>query len=192
VIEANPDGFPRLPSQLVLLDCRLPEGEIEAHHPDLWRYLEAGRRNGIHQGYLTSRRTPWYGQEDRPPPPFLCTYMGRGTSGRKPFRFLWNKSQATAHNVYLLLYPRRILQGALTSDPGLCAAVFSALESLDTERITGSGRVYGGGLYKLEPRELASVPADFIAERVGLAKNLSALRQRCLFDLPEGGEPRLG
>jgi hypothetical protein len=29
-----------------------------------------------------------YYQEDRPPPPLLCTYMGGATNGRKPFRFL--------------------------------------------------------------------------------------------------------
>ena len=40
----------------------------------------------------------------RPELPFLCTYMGRAANGRKPFRFLPKKSQASAHNVYLLLY----------------------------------------------------------------------------------------
>jgi adenine-specific DNA-methyltransferase len=186
VIETNPDGFPRLESQLALLDCRLPEYEVQKGYPDLWRYLEAGKRKGIHERYLTSRRTPWYAQEDRPPPPFLCTYMGRNRNGRKPFRFLWNQSQATAPNVYLLLYPRSILLEALQGDPGLYATVFTALESLDTEKITGAGRVYGGGLYKMEPRELANIPADFIVERLGLARHLRTFRQRDLFDDAEG------
>jgi adenine-specific DNA-methyltransferase len=182
VIEANPDGFPRLDPQLVLLDCRLPESEVEKRHPHLWRYLEAGKQKGIHESYLTSRRTPWYSQEDRPPPAFLCTYMGRKENGRKPFRFLWNQSRATAHNVYLLLYPRGVLREALARDPGLHAAVFAALQSLDTESIVRGGRVYGGGLYKLEPGELANLPAGFIVEKLGRARLPKTLRQRDLFD----------
>jgi methylase of polypeptide subunit release factors len=181
VIEAEADGFPQLDPQLALLDCRLPEAEVKKGYPGLWRYLEAGKKNGVHESYLTSRRTPWYSQEDRPPPPFLCTYMGRNGNGRKPFRFLWNRSQATAHNVYLLLYPKGVLREALTRDPALYAEVFAALGSLDTEQITGGGRVYGGGLYKLEPKELAKIPAGFIVERVGLARTLAAVSQRNLF-----------
>jgi hypothetical protein len=185
VIEANTDGFPLLDPQLTLLDCRLPEPEIKKHHPGLWRYLEIGKRQGIHKSYLTSRRSPWYSQENRPAPPFLCTYMGREGNGRKPFRFLWNKSQATAHNVYLLLYPRGVLQKMLRRDPSLNATVFAALQALDTETITGSGRVYGGGLYKLEPKELANIPAGFIVRRLDLSGQLKTFRQRDLFEMAE-------
>jgi len=177
VIETDPDGFPKLAPQLALLDCSLDESEVKKRHPEFWRYLERGRRKGIHQSYLTSRRSPWYSQEYRPTPPFLCTYMGRNGNGRKPFRFLWNKSRATAHNVYLLLYPRGVLEEALTRDPGLHAEVFAALQSLDTENITGRGRVYGGGLYKLEPKELANIPAGFLVERLGLTGQPKAFRQ---------------
>ncbi|MHB1425072.1 MAG: Eco57I restriction-modification methylase domain-containing protein [Gemmataceae bacterium] len=189
VIEANPDGFPKLASQFALLDCRLPESEVKKRHPDLWRYLECGKRNGIHEGYLTSRRSPWYSQENRPAPPFLCTYMGRQGNGRKPFRFLWNKSRATAQNVYLLLYPKGVLQEVTTRDPNLHAAVFAALQSLDTGIITDHGRVYGGGLYKLEPKELANIPAGFLVERLGLACPRKAFRQRDLFEVPEVSKP---
>lgn len=182
VIETNPDGFPRLSPQLALLDCRLPELELKELYPALWRYLETGQRQRFHESYLTSRRTPWYSQEHRPAPPFLCTYMGRNGNGRKPFRFLWNKSQATAHNVYLLLYPKGALKEALKRDPALHAEVFAALASLDTDKITNSGRVYGGGLYKMEPKALASIQAGFIVERLDLGRQ--HYRQRQLFDEP--------
>lgn len=185
VIESEPDGFPRLDSQFVLLDCPLAEAEIERRHAELWRYLETGKRKGIHESYLTSRRSPWYSQENRPPPPFLCTYMGRSQNGRKPFRFMWNKSQATAHNVFLLLYPRGILREALTRDPSLYAAVFAALQSLDTDTITGNGRVYGGGLYKLEPKELANIPADFLVKQFDLTRSVKVYHQRDLFATPD-------
>lgn len=36
------------------------------------------------------------------------------------------------------------------------------------EIMLGNGRVYGGGLHKLEPKELANVPADDLAALVGL------------------------
>lgn len=184
VIESNPDGFPQLDPQFALLDCSLAEEEVEQRYAGLWRYLQAGKLKGVHAGYLTSRRFPWYSQENRPPPPFLCTYMGRKQNGRKPFRFLWNKSQATAPNVYLLLYPRGILQEALTRDPSLYAVVFAALQSLDTETITGNGRVYGGGLYKLEPKELANIPAGFLVRKLGRDFPLKVSRQRNLFETP--------
>lgn len=189
VIESDPDGFPKLFPQLALLDCSLPESELRHLHANLWRYLEDGKQKGIHQSYLTSRRSPWYSQEDRPAPPFLCTYMGRNGNGRKPFRFLWNKSRATAHNVYLLLYPRSVLQEALKRDPSLYAAVFAALQSLDTEKITGHGRVYGGALYKLEPNELANIPAGFLVKKLELGRDLKTYHQGDLFESRQENEP---
>jgi len=102
-----------------------------------------------------------------PAAPFLCTYMGRSGNGRKPFRFLCNKSQTTAYNVYLLLYPHGIFREALLADPAFYARIFAALESLDTEDISGGGRVYGGGIYKMEPKELARIPAEFLVNIQG-------------------------
>jgi hypothetical protein len=48
--------------------------------------------------------------------------MGRMSKGRKPFRFLWNQSQALASNLYLLLYPKAVLQAALRADVELYGA----------------------------------------------------------------------
>lgn len=182
VIEAEDDGHPRLDPQLVLLDCRLPEAAVRERYPGLWRYLEEGKRRKIPESYLASRRTPWYSQEDRPAPPFLCTYMGRNGRGRKPFRFLWNQSQATAHNVYLLLYPKGELKGLLKRKPGLHQKVFAALQSLDTATITGSGRVYGGGLFKMEPKELATIPAQFVLDALAADLAMKRTKQRSLFN----------
>ena len=58
-----------------------------------------------------------------------------------------------------MLYPRVPLQAALVRTPALGAVVLSLLQELDAERLMGAGRVYGGGLHKLEPRELAGLPA---------------------------------
>ena len=162
IIAADLDGFPRLDRALVLLDCDLPPEEVERDYPSLWTYLQAATTQNIPQGYLLSRRTPWYAQERRAVPPFLCTYMGRQRPGRPPFRFFWNRSQAVAANVYLLLYPRARLAAALAADPTLYPAIFDQLTAIRPARFVAEGRVYGGGLHKLEPKELAALPADAI------------------------------
>jgi methylase of polypeptide subunit release factors len=182
VIEADADGYPRLDRQLALIDCSLPEHLVQNRFPTLWRYLQEGHHRHIHESYLTSRRTPWYAQEHRPPPPFLCTYMGRNGRGRKPFRFIWNKSQATAHNVYLLLYPKGLLQERLEHNRSLYGRVFSTLRAFDTNTLTGGGRVYGGGLFKMEPRELASISADFLLKALALDLPRKPSRDKGLFD----------
>lgn len=91
--------------------------------------------------------------------------MGRNIQKRgKPFRFLLNKSKATAANVYLLLYPKPVLAQALDGDVRLARKVWKFLNGIDAATLLREGRVYGGGLYKMEPRELANVPADAIAQ----------------------------
>jgi adenine-specific DNA-methyltransferase len=92
--------------------------------------------------------------------------MGRSGPSRKPFRVIWNKSAATAHNVYLLLYPRGALKRMLEDRPELNRVVFECLRSIDTIQLLGEGRVYGGGLHKMEPGELARVSATALWEAV--------------------------
>jgi hypothetical protein len=158
---SDKDGAPRTEPQLVLLDCRLPEGRVRDEHPPLWRYFEKIRPD-VAGRYLCARRTPWYAQERRPAAPFLCTYIVRATA--RPFRFILNHSQATAANVYLLLYPKPFVARALEADPGLKRQVWQALNRCASNTMLDEGRVYGGDLHKLEPSELARVPADHLLE----------------------------
>jgi hypothetical protein len=166
VIEALPGGAPDVSPRLFLLDCSEPEERIRSAWPRLYQYLQRGRAQNVHATYLTSRRTPWYSQEQRPPAPFLCTYMGRASNGKHPIRFLWNRSQATAHNVYLMLYPQGRLREALNAQPELQARVFEALKRINPSHVISEGRVYGGGLHKVEPKELAQIPARVVLESV--------------------------
>jgi hypothetical protein len=86
--------------------------------------------------------------------------MGRGSKQTSnPFRFILNNSKARATNVYLLLYPKKSIKEQLDSDPELLIKVWNFLNEISADILTGEGRVYGGGLHKLEPRELANVPA---------------------------------
>lgn len=166
VIESDLEGHPCIDEQLVVIDCDLPEPIIRHKYPDLWGYLEQGKALGVPDRYLTSKRKPWYRQEQRDPAPYLCTYMGRSGKNGKPFRFIWNKSRALATNVYLLLYPKGVLAQALVDNPDLYPVIFRLLNEIDVSDLVGEGRMYGGGLHKLEPFELGRVPAPQFSEAI--------------------------
>ena len=167
VIEADKSGAPKLAKAMAVIDCDLPEATVRQRFPDFWMYLESGKERGIHRGYLASRRTPWYSQEKRLPAPFLCTYMGRQKNEGNPFRFFLNRSKATAANVYLLLYPKGSLKEVLDERPELGPVVLSGLQCIKPDRLIAEGRVYGGGLHKMEPGELARLPAESLIKVIG-------------------------
>lgn len=157
---ADANGNPLLKRPLWLLNCHLPEDEVAKNYPALWRYLQVGAVQGIKDGYLCRHRTVWYAQDKRIPSPFLCTYMGRPSNGRaaNPFRFILNHSQAVAPNVYLNIYPKQMLAQALADRPELKHTIWHSLQSIAVEKLVDEGRVYGGGLHKLEPKELGNLP----------------------------------
>lgn len=181
-ILADRNGLPLLERQLFLLDTRLPENEIRKRFPALFAYLQDGKSRGIHKRYLCRHRAPWYAQENRPPAPIVCTYLGRGDakSGR-PFRFILNNSKATVANVYLAMYPTPSLSQAMKRDPTLIRRVWEVVNQIAPDRLLAEGRVYGGGLHKLEPSELANVDATVISELVPDLKVLPTNRQLGLF-----------
>ena len=183
-VPADSNGNPILERRLFLLTCNLPEAVLRTQHLSLWKYLQLGIKSGVQRGYLCTHRSPWYAQENRPPSPFLSTYMGRQDTGSgRPFRFILNHSKATAPNVYLMLYPKPFLQMALKEKPPLATTVWQALNQISTSTLTSEGRVYGGGLHKLEPKELGNVPAETIlaaleAKALGKMKQLSLAMER--------------
>ena len=166
-INADSAGVPLLDKRLFLIDCDRPEEEIAREQPALWAYLQTGVER-VAPRYLCRSRRIWYGQERRPAAPIVCTYLGRSDHERRPFRFLLNNSQATATNVYLMLYPQPLLVKQLMLCPDGMRSLWQALNSIERDTLLGNGRVYGGGLHKLEPRELGNVPADSLAALVGL------------------------
>jgi predicted RNA methylase len=177
---ADQHGDPEIAKQLVLLSCDLSEEEIRNNHPTLHAYLETGREKGIADGYLCAHRTPWYLQENRPAAPYLCTYMGRPSSKSiAPFRFVLNHSRATAANVYLMLYPKPILTEIMKRRPELKRKVWQVLAAITSEAVTSEGRIYGGGLHKIEPKELAKLPATAMLDLIKCEHNWS--RQGNLF-----------
>jgi hypothetical protein len=180
-IEADAEGNPLIDRPLYLLDPAYEEEEIRRRFPALWNYLEEGKAQKLHERYLCSRRARWFAQEDRPPPPIVCTYLGRGDKKNgRPFRFILNRSKATVANVYLAMYPTPMFARAVEREPGLMRRAWEILNRITPERLLGEGRVYGGGLHKLEPKELANVPVPEIAALVPTEHRPAA--QSSLFD----------
>lgn len=164
-VRGNANGFPLLPRQLFVLDSRLSEEQIKERFPALFEYLQEGKAQGVPDRYICRNRTPWYAQEHRPPAPIVCTYLGRGDSKRgRPFRFILNQSNATVANVYLAMYPKPLLARRIKTDPMLIRRIWEILNTVKPEQLIGEGRVYGGGLYKLEPQELGKVEATAISD----------------------------
>jgi adenine-specific DNA-methyltransferase len=169
--------------QLCVIDCDLPELILESRHPALWEYLRTADVLGIKNGYLVGKRIPWYKQERREPAPFLCTYMGRGTHEARPFRFIWNRSRAIGTNLYLMLYPQNRLAEMLRCHPERMEEVFAILGQITGYEMRGEGRVYGGGLHKIEPSELCRISAlPFVQRWPELVGDGVVLQEVGLFD----------
>jgi adenine-specific DNA-methyltransferase len=81
---------------------------------------------------------------------------------------------ATATTIYLMLYPKPAFAKVLLNRPELLKEVWQALDRISDQALIGEGRVYGGGLHKLEPRELGN-----------------AIAQKILKVLPEGSSNNL-
>ncbi len=178
-ILADAQGIPLLGKRQFLIDCNIPEHEIKRDYPNLWSYFETGLET-VAAAYLCKSRKYWYAQEKREAAPIICTYLGRSDHARRPFRFLLNHSRASATNVYLMLYPQPILAAQLALNSGTIRRLWEALNSINPETLLGNGRVYGGGLHKLEPSELSNVPADDMATIAGLPPKRTILQLELL------------
>lgn len=156
-VEADADGLPTNAERRYLLDCTgYALGELPGEVRD---YLETGVETTARK-HLCAARTVWYEQEQRNPTPFLCSYMGRGDGVSSPVRFILNDTRAIVSNSFLMMYPKQPLSQMLKENPGLAEEVWAFLSGIRPQAIVSAGRSYGGGLQKVEPRELASVPCD--------------------------------
>jgi len=177
-IESDEEGNPCLTERYFVLDCDLPYSEVEDNYPILAKYIKNGEQAGISSGYICKNRNPWYSQEKRTTPLFICNYIGRENS-TKAFRFLLNKSQAIITNSYLGMYPKPFFYKLLKSDPGLPESILEILNTTPTLELMNKGRVYGGGMYKLEPKELESVEIKLPIE---FQKYINPIKQLTLFE----------
>jgi adenine-specific DNA-methyltransferase len=159
-IAADDRGYPAINPQLFVLDCKLSISEVKQLYPELYKYLQEGINIGVADRYLCKSRKLWYAQENRAESYFYCTYMGRSDkNGKKSFRFILNHSKAIVANSYLILYPKPELATVIAERPEMVSIFFEALNGIAEKVMVDEGRVYGGGMHKLEPKELANVPS---------------------------------
>lgn len=159
VIERDVNGAPLNVPPLYLLACTQPPEIVERRYPGLWAYLQTGVAQNIHERYLCASKEIWYYPEQRQPSLYLATYMGRA-SGKSdtPIRFYLNLSDALVTNVYLHLYPRSALMRLLAGNRGRMIELLDALNHISMADVVQNGRSYGGGLHKVEPKELIAMP----------------------------------
>jgi SAM-dependent methyltransferase len=133
-LESLPDEAPRW-----LVDCSDPTAICAP--TALGAYLRAGWLQGVPDGYLASQRTLWHAQEQRDSAPILFSYLNR----KRP-RFVRNRAGAVPLNNWLIIDP---IEGV---DIEALYAELCTAEIFD--QLLARRRVYGGGLWKLEPNEL--------------------------------------
>ncbi len=132
------------------------------------RYLDAGHAAGVHLAYKCRVRKPWYLVPLVAPADLLLTCMNADTP-----RLVTNRAKAhhlnSVHGVYL-----RDGLAALGRD----LLPLAALNSVTLLHAEMTGRSYGGGILKIEPREADRwlVPAPELI--VARAPQLRAARRR--------------
>jgi len=159
VIHGNSQGFPALEKSRYLFSASGTVDDIERRFPNAYRYLREGESKGIHHGALCRGRKQWYLQERRMPPPYVASYMGRESAngGGNAIRFFLNRTNAIVTNGFICLYPRPFLATLLANDFARQKELLDILNAICTESIVRGGRSYGGGLLKIEPKELSGI-----------------------------------
>ena len=117
------------------------------------RFIRLAQQAGADLGYVARQRKPWHWLDLRAPPAALVSYMGR-----RPPVFRANPQAVSYLNIAHGLYPREPLPAGLM--PRLLAHLNQSVD-------INSGRVYGGGLVKFEPSDIARLrlPAQWLDER---------------------------
>ena len=158
IVKNDADGYLDVEKKLVLLNINLPIDEIKIKYPKLYVYLIEGQNKGVHLSYINSRRNPWYSQEQRAVPDYFVRYMSREhrTGEGKPM-FIENHSDAIATNGYLMMYEKQTLFKPRID----MTNILQQLNKNARKAIIEYGRSYGGGLTKIEPKELKQVPFVF-------------------------------
>ncbi len=149
--------------QRFLLNVELEENVIQKRYPHLWSYLEIGVAKGIDKHYLCSHRKNWYYQERREPAPFLITPAGILGKKGGPFRVIQNDSKCLATNSFICLYPIEDLGEKIIQNHLLKQNILNELKTIVNVQLINSCKIYGGGLMKFEPSQLANADATNIA-----------------------------
>jgi len=139
-------------------------------------YIELGEKRGFHKRYLTEHRDPWFSTERREVAPIWVTVFGR-----KGLRFVLNRAGIWNLTAFHCIYPR------FTEETKLRALMAYLISHECIERAREELRVYGDGLLKMEPADVARLAVLNIPELPGDAiERLASLFDRlCLLHRSE-------
>ena len=127
-------------ANIYLIDACANETDI-----NIKRYIEIGEENGINKKYLTSKRTPWYSLENRPPSPIWV-----GVFNRNGLKFIRNEANISNLTTFHCIYPNSNLFYKINID--LLFAYL--LTDVANQIFSDNRREYGDGLKKFEPNDL--------------------------------------
>jgi adenine-specific DNA-methyltransferase len=108
-------------------------------------YIKVGEKNGINKRYLTSKRTPWYSLENRPPSPIWV-----GVFNRNGLKFIRNEANISNLTTFHCIYLNSNLLNKINVD--LLFAYL--LTDVANQIFNDNRREYGDGLNKFEPNDL--------------------------------------
>lgn len=121
------------------------------------RYVALGKQLEVDQGYKCSGRTPWWRPPVQDTPDMFFTYMSHVT----PRLIANDAGVAYVNSMHGLTF------GDDVDDVVRTALPFVTLNTLTMLSAEITGRSYGGGILKMEPREASQlmVPADAVTHR---------------------------
>jgi hypothetical protein len=133
----------------------IPSADNEELPSGLRQYLADGVRRGVNLVPTCRLRDNWYSVELVDPPHFIFTYMHRWNEkrGQQP-RFLYNEAKAFILTNLLGVY----LKDTHSTNKMTEIAELLTRSVIDWIQKAGAGRLYSGGLRKLEPKELGGLP----------------------------------
>ena len=122
------------------------------HREGVARFLARAKAMGADRTYIAMHRKPWHVVDMREPPAAFVSYMGR-----RPPVFRANPWCASFINIAHGLYPRQTIGDATLA---------RLLAHMNTGTDLHAGRMYGGGMAKFEPGDIARlrVPAHLLEE----------------------------
>ena len=117
------------------------EAVPDEHRDAVTRFLVRAKAMGADQTYIARHRKPWHVVAMREPPAAFVSYMGR-----RPPVFRANPWAASFINIAHGLYPRQAISAPTMT---------RLLQHLNSATDMHAGRMYGGGMAKFEPGDIA-------------------------------------
>jgi tRNA1(Val) A37 N6-methylase TrmN6 len=139
-------------SKRFLLVIDIETKELSQRYPLLIEYINQGKEKGFDKRHLCKTRKIWYQISRQSSAPILFRYMQRNSSVKE--RFILNETDAVVTNNFLKLTPKE------TTDQERIQVIFNLLINNNRLLLDG-GRLYAGGLSKLEPSQLSSIEVEF-------------------------------